>query len=103
MEERLAEAFDRIDSDDTGYISKQNLREFLGTDYTEEKVNEILAEGDLTGDGKISFKEFLQWFRECQERNGKRLFPEGNDDSDRSSYPFSLSTHSGLSSPTSSC
>jgi calcium-dependent protein kinase len=26
-ETRLAEAFDRLDSDDSGYISKQNLRE----------------------------------------------------------------------------
>lgn len=101
VEERLAEAFDRIDSDDTGFISKQNLREFLGTDYTEEKVNEILAEGDLTGDGKISFKEFLQWFHMCQERNGKRLLPYGSDhDSDRSS-PFSFSINSGVSSPSS--
>merc|ERR1739848_483871 len=33
-EERLASAFDRFDSDDTGFISRQNLRIILGSDYT---------------------------------------------------------------------
>jgi Ca2+-binding EF-hand superfamily protein len=67
LEERLAGAFDRLDSDDTGYISRENLREILGVDYTEEKVDQLLKEGDLTGDGKISFEEFRKAFIAPQE------------------------------------
>jgi Ca2+-binding EF-hand superfamily protein len=51
-EERIAEAFDRLDSDDSGYISKANLREFLGKNATAKQINEIIKEGDKDKDGK---------------------------------------------------
>jgi len=73
VEETIASAFDRIDSDDTGYISRENLRDFLGKDFTEERVNELLAEGDITGDGKISFEEFMQAFRKKNSKKALRL------------------------------
>mmetsp|Transcript_18327 Transcript_18327/g.24316 ORF Transcript_18327/g.24316 Transcript_18327/m.24316 type:complete len:540 (-) Transcript_18327:290-1909(-) len=63
-EDRLAEAFDKIDDDDTGYISGKNLKKLLGKDYTPEKVAEIMKEVDTNKDGKISFDEFLRGFRE---------------------------------------
>ena len=31
-DERLAEAFDQLDMDDSGHISRDNLMEFLGRD-----------------------------------------------------------------------
>jgi len=63
-EERLADAFDRIDSDDTGFITRDNLRKILGKDCTEEKLDKFFDDGDLNGDGKISFGEFMELFRE---------------------------------------
>lgn len=66
VEETLADAFDRMDCDDTGYISEQNLRDFLGTDATTEKVEKLMAEVDADGDGKISFEEFVTSFRNNQ-------------------------------------
>jgi hypothetical protein len=51
-EERIAEAFDRLDSDDSGYISKDNLRDFLGGDATTKQINEIIKESDKDKDGK---------------------------------------------------
>lgn len=54
-EERVAEAFDRLDSDDSGFISRQNLRDFLGKDGSTEKINKIMAEGDKDNDGKSKF------------------------------------------------
>jgi calcium-dependent protein kinase len=51
-EERIAEAFDRLDSDDSGYISKKNLRQFLGNNTTSKQIDDIIREGDANGDGK---------------------------------------------------
>ena len=66
-EERLAEAFDRLDSDDSGYISKENLREFLGDDLPQEEIDEIIREADITKDGKISYAEFLALWEDKHE------------------------------------
>eukprot|EP00520_Triparma_pacifica_P003563 CAMPEP_0118651952 /NCGR_PEP_ID=MMETSP0785-20121206/11057_1 /TAXON_ID=91992 /ORGANISM="Bolidomonas pacifica, Strain CCMP 1866" /LENGTH=509 /DNA_ID=CAMNT_0006544433 /DNA_START=26 /DNA_END=1551 /DNA_ORIENTATION=+ len=61
-EERLAEAFDRLDSDDSGYITKGNLKEMLGTEYTKEKAEALIAEADINKDGRISWNEFKGMF-----------------------------------------
>ena len=63
-EERIAEAFDRLDADDSGYISRQNLREFLGGDNSYSDVESIIRKADVDKDGKISWDEFLQLFRQ---------------------------------------
>lgn len=73
VEETLADAFDRMDCDDTGYISEQNLRDFLGTDATTEKVEKLMAEVDADGDGKISFEEFVTSFRNNQRSISRSL------------------------------
>jgi Ca2+-binding EF-hand superfamily protein len=62
-EDHIAEAFDRIDADDSGYISRQNLRDFLGDQCTKEQVDEMMTSADIDKDGKISYKEFLEAFR----------------------------------------
>jgi len=65
-EERVAEAFDRLDSDDSGFITRKNLVEFLGTGASDE-IMDIIRANDTTLDGKISWPEFLQMFRESRE------------------------------------
>lgn len=62
-EDRIAEAFDRMDADDTGYISKKDLKEVLGDSYSQADIDAIMATGDKNRDGKISYKEFLSVFR----------------------------------------
>jgi len=66
-EERLAEAFDRLDSDDSGFISKKNLRGilsdgFLGLKLTDNNIHEIIDEVDITKNHKISYEEYLSMF-----------------------------------------
>jgi len=51
-EERIAEAFDRIDSDDSGYISRENLKEILGPEYNNDQIDKIIGEADTNHDGK---------------------------------------------------
>lgn len=54
-EDRIAEAFDRLDSDDSGYISKANLKGFLGDDISDAEIDKIMADADTDADGKISY------------------------------------------------
>jgi calcium-dependent protein kinase len=46
-EDMLLEAFDRLDSDDSGYISEANLRDILGSAYKPEEVKQMIADADL--------------------------------------------------------
>lgn len=62
-EDRIAEAFDRLDSDDSGFITRENLEGMLGCDLDNDEFNEIIASVDENGDGKISYAEFLSAFR----------------------------------------
>eukprot|EP00934_Nitzschia_sp_Nitz4_P009132 Nitzschia sp. Nitz4//scaffold133_size116822//53772//55998//NITZ4_003806-RA/size116822-snap-gene-0.3-mRNA-1//1//CDS//3329535393//9122//frame0 len=81
-EERIADAFDRLDSDDSGYISVQNILDFLGETISEEFADVIIEEADVTKDHRISYKEFMAlWNEKCdtdfqqnlQEVNMRRL------------------------------
>jgi len=68
-EERIAEAFDRLDSDDSGYISFENLRELFGDDVPKEYIDQVIDEvDDMKGDHKISYDKFLDmWEGELEE------------------------------------
>lgn len=63
-EYRLAEAFDLMDTDDSGYISRSNLREILGEHADESYIDILLSEADFEKDGRISYEEFLRVFSE---------------------------------------
>ncbi len=58
-EGRIAEAFDRLDCDDTGYITVSNLADFLGRDVPVGFISSIIEEADLSQDHKIDYDEFL--------------------------------------------
>jgi hypothetical protein len=77
-EERVAEAFDRLDSDDTGFISKDNLREILGKDANATEIDQLISEFDSDNDGQLSYKEFLVMFR---QRTSKLLHQVAHLDS----------------------
>jgi serine/threonine protein kinase len=63
-EDRIAEAFDRFDCDDSGFISKENMLEFLGeTGVTSVDIEKIVGGPDLDSNGQVSYEEFLAMFR----------------------------------------
>lgn len=55
----MAEAFDRIDCDDSGYITVNNLAEMLGSDIPKDYLASIIDEADIKRDKRISYEEFL--------------------------------------------
>mmetsp|Transcript_17562 Transcript_17562/g.21453 ORF Transcript_17562/g.21453 Transcript_17562/m.21453 type:complete len:683 (+) Transcript_17562:151-2199(+) len=69
-EERLAEAFDQLDCDDTGYISVENIRDLLGESVPEKYIKQVIAEADLRNDNKVTYDEFLyMWRQDIEDRN----------------------------------
>lgn len=63
-EAKLADAFDHLDSDHSGFISKADLRKVLGNIGTAEYVDRLINEADLDKDGQISYDEFKQYLVE---------------------------------------
>jgi len=57
--EHFAEAFNRIDNDGKGYISKHDLKQLLGKECDDMNVNKMLKEANLDSNGKIDYKQFL--------------------------------------------
>jgi hypothetical protein len=62
-EDRIAEAFDRLDVDNTGFITKHDLREILGASVSSRDIDSIIRASDINKDGKISYDEFSAAFR----------------------------------------
>ena len=63
------EAFDRLDADDTGYITKKNLRDLFGADYDEQLVDRMIAEADEDKDGNINYQDFLLMMRKRRRKS----------------------------------
>jgi calcium-dependent protein kinase len=61
-EHRLADAFDRMDADDNGYITMGDLKNILGRNVTDAYIKNLIREVDTSGDGRISFSEFKAAF-----------------------------------------
>ncbi|GFR60289.1 calmodulin [Elysia marginata] len=62
-EKELLETFRIFDKNRDGYIGASDLRfvlSRLGREITEEEADHMINEVDLDGDGRISFKEFVE-------------------------------------------
>jgi Ca2+-binding EF-hand superfamily protein len=110
-EYRLAEAFDVLDCDDSGYskydstrrdaclgrgftlsqplyfsVSKENLRHILGEQVDEIYIDHLIAEADFLKDGQISYGEFLHAFQRQKSALVDSIYEKKDraEDSDRS-------------------
>jgi calcium-dependent protein kinase len=60
---RLAEAFALLDAEDSGYISRKNLRRIVGPDVDESYIDHLIEEaGGSPSEGHISYTDFLRAF-----------------------------------------
>ena len=63
--EKLYALFKHFDTDDSGFITPENLKESFavgGRDLSDEQVGIILKDHDIKGDGQLSFEEFKAIF-----------------------------------------
>lgn len=74
-EDKVAEAFSRIDSDGTGRISLENLRAFIGQDTKSQFLKQTIQELDRDNDGEVSYNEFRSLF----ERRASLLYEENKE------------------------
>lgn len=61
-EKELRQAFTVFDKTGCGYICASDIRailQCLGEDLTEEEIDEMIAEVDIDGDGRIDYDEFI--------------------------------------------
>lgn len=63
-EERIAEAFQTLDRDGSGFIDKDKLSLVLGETCTAEQAEAIIRDADKNNDGMISYDEFFDVFRD---------------------------------------
>lgn len=67
-EDRIAEAFERLDIDNSGFISIENMQEFLAdTGMSIKEVEKMVEESSTNGSGSVSYDEFLAMFRSEDE------------------------------------
>jgi len=59
----LAQTFRRFDTDNSGSITVSNLKEVLGESFDGVEIEKLMAEADITHDGKISYQEFIQYMK----------------------------------------
>eukprot|EP00586_Coscinodiscus_wailesii_P006518 CAMPEP_0172488964 /NCGR_PEP_ID=MMETSP1066-20121228/18693_1 /TAXON_ID=671091 /ORGANISM="Coscinodiscus wailesii, Strain CCMP2513" /LENGTH=617 /DNA_ID=CAMNT_0013256509 /DNA_START=64 /DNA_END=1917 /DNA_ORIENTATION=+ len=100
-QERLAETFDRIDTDSKGYISKDDLKEVLGSDYNEDLVNRMIDQADTKKNGQVDYDEFLKlMFDEDPEAGMDGVGSFFMDPKEEQQIPrFSRLGAAGISSP----
>lgn len=73
-EDRVAEAFDRLDTDGSGVITKENMLEFLSdTGASMEDVERMIKEADIDDSGGVSYDEFLTLFRSDNQATSETL------------------------------
>jgi len=59
----LRSAFRRFDTDSSGYITVDNLRQVLGDTFEGEQIETLLSEADMLQDNRISYAEFVAYLR----------------------------------------
>lgn len=59
----LKATFHRFDTDNTGYITAANLKAVLGDEFEGEEVARMLEEADTGHDGKIDYREWIEYIR----------------------------------------
>jgi len=67
----LHDAFRRFDVDNSGFITKENLKEVMGDECSDEDLTKMMEEVDQGHQGKISYKEFIDYLHNNESHHEK--------------------------------
>mmetsp|Transcript_66089 Transcript_66089/g.125059 ORF Transcript_66089/g.125059 Transcript_66089/m.125059 type:complete len:530 (-) Transcript_66089:177-1766(-) len=59
----LKQTFRRFDTDNTGYITSEDLKKILGDSIDGAEADQLVAEVDTSHDGKIDYQEFIHYVK----------------------------------------
>jgi calcium-dependent protein kinase len=62
-DKRVIEAFHKLDLDNSGSITRENLKELFGDQCTDEAIDRILADADFSKNGVIDLDDFRKVLR----------------------------------------
>ena len=62
-DDRVVDAFNKLDVDHSGQITRSNLKAVLGKDLDDEAINRIIAEADFQKNGVVDLDEFRRVMR----------------------------------------
>ena len=63
-EDKVHEAFNKLDLDHTGKITKENLHQLMGDGTDSEALDRIMKEADYANNGYIDLEEFQKMMRQ---------------------------------------
>lgn len=64
----LGGGFRQLDSDNTGFSSKHNLKQILGRQFSEALVDEMITGADYKHNGMIGFEELSLMIHESRDK-----------------------------------
>ena len=62
-EELIDDVFARLDTDNTGRLTFENLRQAMGNKYTDDQIHAMIKEADEDSDGEITMEEFRRFMQ----------------------------------------
>lgn len=62
-DELLSKTFQKFDVDNTGFISKDNLKKVLGDNYSGADIDALIKAADTDKTGVISYEEFISYLK----------------------------------------
>jgi len=68
MEEQAREDFDQMDTEKTGYLTKEKVKEFLNDASADAEVDDFFSKADADSDGKVSFAEYFKFVTDMYEQ-----------------------------------
>jgi calcium-dependent protein kinase len=77
--ERLWDVFKHFDTDNNGYITKENIAEALtraGRELPQKDLDDMIKEADQGGEGKISFEDFLKVLQVEELASPRSVLPQ---------------------------
>ncbi|CAM9211165.1 unnamed protein product, partial [Laminaria digitata] len=55
--------FENLDREGKGFLTSEGIKEVVGLDFDEEEVDRMIAEADVSGDGRVDYSEFAHLWK----------------------------------------